>query len=247
MKDSVKTILITGASSGIGAELARKYAASGKKLILVGRNEARLHKVKRTCQTLGAEVIAKQLDLTYEQEVYAWIQKQFDLTPIDLCILSAGIMQIENEDDIITHQKLFQLNTASMFNIITPLVPLLIKRRRGHIALFSSLRAFNSVPYASAYSASKAAILQYGLGLCALLQKHNIQVSVICPGFVDTPLTKDYIRKPLCVSVETAADIIQKGLAKKKRLIAFPRRIYFLSKLLQILPVGLSQLIIKHI
>jgi short-subunit dehydrogenase len=122
------------------------------------------------------------------------------------------------------------------------------KRKHGQIALMSSMAGIiHGLPRAPAYCASKAAVKSFGEGMRGKLRNVGIDVSVICPGFVKTPLTNiNKYRMPFLISVEKASRIIVKGLARNKGLIVFPLRMYFLMWLLHLLPHKLAGRIVAR-
>jgi short-subunit dehydrogenase len=219
-----QTILITGASSGIGAALAVGYAAPGVTLILTARNNQRLEEVAQRCRTGGANVQIGTVDVTDKLGLAEFIKRMDDETPIDLVIA-----------------KVFAVNLGGVINTIHPLIPRMVARGRGQIAIMSSLAGICALPGAPAYSASKAAVRFYGDALRGMLKPHHVHVSVICPGWITTPLTdKNNFPMPFIMPVERAIHIIMRNLQKKKARIAFPLTLYFLLRILAILPVFLS-------
>jgi short-subunit dehydrogenase len=124
----------------------------------------------------------------------------------------------------------------------------MLARGRGQLALMSSLAGFRGMPSAPAYCASKAAVRSYGEGLRGRLLDQGVAVSVICPGFVRTPLTaRNPFPMPFLVEPERAAAIIKAGLARRRARIAFPRRLYFAVRLLDALPVALTDRYLRRL
>jgi len=233
-----ETILITGASSGIGAALARAYAAHGVTLILTARNEQRLEEVARDCRRRGAVVQTASMDVTEKENLAAWMLAMDAAHPIDLVIANAGISAGGFEGETLGGaQAVFNVNLQGVLNTIHPLIPKMMARGQGQVAIMSSLAGIHALPSAPAYSASKAAVRFYGDALRPSLAAHGVHVSVICPGWITTPLTdKNTFPMPLIMSVERAARIIQQGIAQKKDRIAFPKSLYFLLRGLDALP-----------
>jgi short-subunit dehydrogenase len=219
-----KSILITGASSGIGAALARHYAAAGITLILTARNETRLNAVANDCRARGAVVQTLSVDVRDRLRMKQLIEEVDAATPIDLVIANAGIAAGAG----VSADDVFAVNVNGVLNTIHPLIPRMVARGRGHIAIMSSLASIYPLPSAPAYSASKAAVRYYGDALRASLAAHRVHVSVICPGWIATPLTdQNTFPMPLMMSASHAASIIARNVAKKKKRIAFPKRLYF--------------------
>lgn len=231
-----ETVLITGASSGIGRSLALNYAAAGRRLVLQGRDRARLDAVAADCERAGADVSADIVDVTDRDGMAAWIERANAKKPLDLVIANAGVSgrSLGDPDPLRT---MFRVNVDGVFNTIQPVLPLMQAQARGHIAIMSSLAAFRGTPSAPGYTATKAAVRLYGEGLRGLLMKDDVAVSVICPGFVKTPLTDaNAFPMPFLMSPERAAEIIRRGLDRQAARIAFPLRLYAIVRLVAALP-----------
>lgn len=240
-----QTILITGASSGIGAALAEAYAAPGITLLLTARNEARLEEVAARCHAKGAIVQTASIDVTDKAALAEWITRMDDATPIDLVIANAGIStgSFAGSETLEAAEKVFAVNVDGVINTIHPIIPRMVARGQGQIAIMSSLAGICALPSAPAYSASKAAVRYYGQALRLALAPRGVQVSVICPGWISTPLTdKNTFPMPFIISVERAAQRIIRDLHRKKSFICFPRRLYFALRLLAMLPYFISDL-----
>lgn len=244
-----KTILITGASSGIGHALALLYAAPGITLLLTGRNQERMIQVAKACMLKGAEVKTTVTPVTeretFETEILSWDDSQ----PIDLVIANAGVSGGsgkaggESEDQF---RVIMDINLVGTFNSVNPLIPRMAARRKGQIGLMSSMAGFRGMPNAPAYSVSKMAVRAYGEALRPLLKKSGVEVSVIFPGFVKTPLTEvNRFPMPWMIDAETAARHIVSGLAANKARIAFPWQMSLLARFIAALPLCLGDLILS--
>ncbi|HEY3779058.1 MAG TPA: SDR family NAD(P)-dependent oxidoreductase [Rhizomicrobium sp.] len=235
-------ILITGASSGIGAALAHAYARDGVRLSLTARNAARLEEVAARCKASGAEANWQILDIGDGAALSAWIAGCDERTPIDLVIANAGvggervIANATGEPLSVAHE-IVTTNILGVANTVIPLLPRFVARGKGHIAIMSSLAAFIALPQAPLYSASKAAVRMYGDGLRRLLAPKGIGVTVICPGFVDTPMSASVPgQRPFLWNTERAAGRIVAGLARGTREIVFPWPLALLAGLANVLP-----------
>lgn len=234
-----KHILITGASSGLGAALALIYAAPEIRLSLHGRNEQRLAEVAAKALQRGAIVTTTLGDVSDSAAMEDWIKNCDHAQPIDLLIANAGISagtgrSFENTEQV---RKIFDANVQGVFNTVNPAIPLMCNRCHGQIAIMSSLASFRGFAGSAAYCASKAAVRVYGEALRSECESHGVEVNVICPGFVKTPMTDaNRFRMPFLMPAERAAEIIRDGLAVNKARIAFPLRLYFMVRLLAALP-----------
>jgi len=233
-----KSILITGASSGIGAALARLYAAPGITLALGGRDAQRLSRVAGDCRDRGAAVDAASVDVTDAGATARWIAAADDAAPLDLVIANAGVSGgTLGGESLDQASAILTTNLDGVVHTVHAAAERMCARRHGQIAIMSSLASFRGLPGAPAYSASKAAVRSYGEALRGSLHRHNVRVTVICPGFVRTPLT-DVNRFPMPLLMEAghAARLIRRGLARDRARIAFPLRLYALAWLLGALP-----------
>jgi short-subunit dehydrogenase len=226
MAKTFASIVITGASSGIGEALALDYAAPGIALALSGRDAARLQAVAEACRAKGATVDAGQIDVVDKDALAAWLTGFDEAHPVDLLIANAGISIDKGNssiDDFSIVRKTFAVNVDGVFNTVEPLVGRMMARGRGQIAVVSSLAGFIGLPYSASYNASKAAIRVWGESLRHALKKSGIGVSVICPGFVVSRMSANApFPMPFLMSSARASAIIRSGLAHDKARIAFP-------------------------
>jgi short-subunit dehydrogenase len=223
-------IVITGATSGIGRQLAEDYYNEGHEVWAIGRNETALAEL----QYMGLHT--GRLDLTDRETVLGWFKT---LDSIDLAILNAGTCEyidLPHFDSSLV-QRVMRANVESFAISLEAVLPLLRRSRRGHLAAVGSSAAYLPLPRAEAYGASKAAIAYMVESLRLDLHRENIDVSLISPGFVKTPLTDlNDFPMPFRIDVAEASVRIRKGLAKRQREIHFPRRFTFILKLLSLLP-----------
>jgi short-subunit dehydrogenase len=234
-----RSLLITGASSGIGEALALAYAGPGVSLALAGRDSPRLEAVAAACRQRGAAVQAATVDVTDADAMAQWIAGVDGAMPIDLVIANAGI-GAGTEAGFETAEQtraVFGVNLDGALNTVLPLIPRLVARGRGQIALMSSLASFRGFAGAPTYCASKAALRVWGEGLRGDLHHYRVEVSVVCPGFVVSRMTaRNKFRMPFLMSAERAAAIVKRGLARNRGRIAFPFPMYFAVWLVGTLP-----------
>ena len=234
-----KSILITGASSGIGEALALEYAAPGVHLTLTGRNAARIEDVGQRCTDKGATVHAAALDVTNRKGMAALIRETDQIHPLDLVIANAGVSggsggDGENEAQA---RAIFDVNFTGVLNTIWPAIEAMKTRKSGHIAMVSSIAGVTPLPGAPAYSASKVAVKAYAEALNGALRPDGIVITAICPGFVESRITaKNDFPMPLLMDGPEAARRIRKGLRKRPISLFFPKRLAAMTWLISMLP-----------
>ena len=235
---SGKHIWIIGASSGIGAELAKRLASQGAVLALSARNEEQLLAVKNSCSGKGH--LAFPLDVTESTEVVnaaKSISKSFG--KIDSIIFMAGVYTPAKiaDMDINAARHIIDVNLNGALNVTYAVLPIMLKQRTGQIAICASVAGYRGLPNAQPYGASKAGLINFAESLKIELEGNNIDVKLICPGFVKTRLTdKNKFKMPGIISAEMAAEEIARGLQTSKFEIHFPRKFTYGAKLLRILP-----------
>ena len=234
------SILITGASSGLGAALAEIYAAPGVMLFLGGRNTERLESVAGLCRARGAEVRIGSVDVTDRDAAEAWVLACDSERPLTLLIANAGISGGvgDGQGDISEPTRLiFSANLYGVLNTVLPIMGRMQARKSGQIALMSSLAAFRGMPGAPAYCGSKAAVRVWGEGMRGYMSRHGVGVTVICPGFVETGMTaNNRFPMPFLMGAAQAAAIMKKGIDANKARIAYPWPTFFLTWVLAALP-----------
>ncbi|HEY5598922.1 MAG TPA: SDR family NAD(P)-dependent oxidoreductase [Kiloniellales bacterium] len=236
-----RSIVITGGSSGLGAALARAYAAPGVRLALTGRDAGRLAAVAKDCAARGADIHMDAIDVLERERLAAWIGACDAAAPLDLLIANAGISAGTGGtgEDGAQARRIMAVNVDGVLNSILPVLPSMRARRRGQIAIMSSLAAFRGFPGAPAYCASKAAVRVWGEALRGHVAGDGIAVSVICPGYVKTPMTAvNRFPMPMLMDSDRAARLIRRGLARNRARIAFPWPMYALVRLIAALPPG---------
>lgn len=187
-------ILITGASSGIGEALALHYARAGTHLVLWGRNQTRLDRVAAQAAKHGATTETLALDLCDPEAALEALRKADNTTPVDILILAAGLGDIRPEGELTELPE--QVKTISLVNFTTPvtlateMARRMVTRGGGNIALIGSVAAFHDLPIATAYSGSKAGLARFSTALHAAMTPHNVHITLVSPGYVDTPMSQ---------------------------------------------------------
>ena len=240
-------ILITGASSGLGAELARQYATPENTLILLARREDKLFALHselfEKCKSI--EIIVA--DVTEFKNLQEKIKK---IGTIDMVILNAGIsighsLEITPFNDF---KRLYDVNLLANHAILEVLLPKFIEQKSGKIVFISSLASLISMPSAKAYSSSKRALNAYAESLRYKYKIDGIKVINILPGFIKSELTdKNDFNMPFLLSTEDGVFKIKTAIEKNKRFYAFPLRFYLIIKTLNLLPQFLRDKIVNSL
>ncbi|MHB8885188.1 MAG: SDR family NAD(P)-dependent oxidoreductase [Methylovirgula sp.] len=247
-----RSVLITGASSGIGRALALAYAESGTRLALIGRNEMRLAETAAAATAKGADVTQVPLDVRDRAEMNAWIAAADRDRPFDLVIANAGITTglapdaLTEDPDAV--RAILATNLIGVLNTIEPLITPMCSRGQGQIAFIGSMAGLRGLPYSPAYCLTKAGVHAYAESLRGRLERRGVCVSLAIVGFVKTPLNDSITAmKPFEISDTRAAEIIQAGLARRKATIAFPWPLYMATRLGRLLPARLYDRIMARI
>lgn len=231
------TILITGASSGIGRETASYYAKQGWTVYALARSADKLAE-------LAAEnperIIPVSLDLTDTAAMQEWQRRLPATVNFDVVLLNAGNCEyVEATDlDLAAFERTFAINFQAVVASTKLFLP---KLQSGNtLAIVSSMAHFFPFTRSEAYGASKAAVSYFAESLRVDLSDTGIRVCLIEPGFIDTPLTqKNDFAMPFLMPVATAAKRIFDGINAKKLRLRFPRRLGYLLKVLSMLPYGM--------
>lgn len=218
------TVFITGATSGIGEELAKRYLASGCHVIAIGRNEAKLAELKYFATSVNSSCDSFNVDIRDFDKLQS-ICKTIILThpKIDIFIANAGISAPHNTDfpSINDFKNIFDTNLLSIHAVLEIILPAM--NNNSTIALISSLASYVPLPTALAYATSKAALNFYADTLRNLVKAKNISIVCIRPGFIDTPLTKkNKFKMPFLMNKNDAVDLIINAILSKKRTFTFP-------------------------
>jgi len=238
-------ILITGASSGLGAELARQYTSLDNELILLARREDKLFALRselfEKCKSI--EIIVA--DVTEFKNLQEKIKK---IAAVDIVILNAGI-SIGHSLDITPFsdfKRLYDVNLLANHAILEVLLPKFVEQKSGKIVFISSLASLISMPSAKAYSSSKRALNAYAESLRYKYKDNGIKVINILPGFIKSELTdKNNFKMPFLLSTEDGVSKIKNAIKKNKRFYAFPLRFYLIIKTLNLLPQFLRDKIVE--
>ena len=238
-------ILITGASSGIGEELARQYATKENELVLLARREDKLYTIRKElyekCKSVEV-VIADVTDFVSLQE------KIRDIGYVDTVILNAGISLGHSSEitPINDFKRLYDVNVLANHAILEVLLPLFEEKRSGKIVFISSLASLISIPSANVYASSKRALNAYAEGIRYEYKHKGITVVNILPGFIKSELTdKNEFKMPFLLETTKGVKRIKKAIDKNREFYAFPRRFYYFIRFINLLPSFMRSIFIK--
>lgn len=247
---SDRTVWITGASSGIGRSVARRFAEDGADLVLSARREENLQSLAKDCE--GVRTTVLPLDVTDREankEAVETIREEHG--GLDVALFNAGVYgDMPEPIDPDTFEKDFDVNFFGLLYGMNAALPLLRESDAGRIVAMSSATAYGPLPRASSYGASKAAVKYVVEALRFEWQVKDVDVglSVVCPGFVDTPMTEQNdFSMPFLVDAEDAAEIIVRGVRRGKQEISFPLRLILPLKLISKLPSFLYNRLISMV
>jgi len=218
-----KTVMITGASSGIGRGLALAIAARGARLGLLARRQSLLDEITGSVKGRAVSVVA---DVRDANAMKAAAQRVRDaLGPIDILIANAGIGTADHISQLDPNHAadVININVLGAANSVSAVVPEMIQRGQGQLVAISSLAAYRGLAKSAAYCASKAAVSAYFESIRIDLRGTGIDVTIIHPGFIKTALTAGRGAKmPYLMELDDAIPKILSAIEKRKKSIAFP-------------------------
>ncbi|UCM99990.1 SDR family NAD(P)-dependent oxidoreductase [Sulfurimonas sp. SWIR-19] len=240
-------ILITGASSGLGAEFARQYAAAHVELFLLARREERLQKLQKELRSTCKAVNIFAVDVTD----FSLLQEKIEeIGVVDLVILNAGISlgHAQNIPTIAAFENLYKVNVLANHAILEVLLPKLQAKKSGHIVFISSLSSLFTLPSAKVYASSKRALNAYAEGIRYKYAQDGLHVSILLPGFIKSELTdKNDFAMPFLLETKEGVRRMKKAIDKRKEFYAFPLRFYLIIQLMNLLPSALRQRIVNYL
>lgn len=233
-----KSIVITGASYGLGAGFAEYYAKPGVVLGLTARSADKLRDVQQACVAKGATVVLGAVDVTDESAMREFLQSFDNAHPIDLLLANAGVTEttvgLDGQLEAAT-RRLTDINLIGVYNTIFPVLERMKVRRAGQVAIMSSLAGFGALTGAVAYSTTKVAVKALAYGLRGVYARDNVSVVSVNPGFIRTPMTDAArgFRMPMLMEQGPAIEYMAQQMAANVGVIAFPWPMYLAVWIMQ--------------
>jgi NAD(P)-dependent dehydrogenase (short-subunit alcohol dehydrogenase family) len=237
-----RVVVITGASLGIGAELARQLAPERPRLVLAARDVGKLDAVAAECRALGAEVVVVPTDVGLEEDCRALAERAVAaFGGIDCLVLNAGIgmwARVDAVRDLTVYERIMRVNYLGSVWCASYALPAL-RRARGRLVVVSSLTGKTGVPTRSGYAASKHALHGFFDSLRIELRGTGVSVTMVCPGFVATgirernldasgrPAGHSHVDEQAAMPVEACVAIMLRAMRGRKREVVYTARARF--------------------
>jgi short-subunit dehydrogenase len=236
-----KVVMITGASSGIGRGLAVEMARRGAKLGLVARRVEVINEVVREIEAAGGKAVALPADVQEADSISAAAANlRASLGPIDVLIASAGIGPTRDAADFSAAEvsEVINVNVIGASNSVAAVIPEMVARGRGQLVAISSLAAYRGLPRSAAYCASKAAVSAFFESLRLDLEPRGIDVTIIHPGFIKTPLTDGRgAQMPYLMELDDAVGKMVRVIEKRRKRYSFPWQLATIVRAGMLMPI----------
>jgi short-subunit dehydrogenase len=247
-----RTLLITGASSGIGAALARVYAAPGVSLVLWGRSETRLAEIAELCRAAGATVETACFDLMDFSLLVKTLDAADSRSPLDLAIFNAGLGgSVPPErvtQDVRAAERMAGVNFTAPIIGANLIADRMAQRGRGQIVLLGSIAESFPLPMAPVYAGTKAGLALFAEALGLRLAGHGVRVALVSPGFVDTPMSRSLDEpKPFLISADAAAAIIARKIERGARRIVVPWQFAVICAAVKLVPRAIVRRVLSRV
>jgi short-subunit dehydrogenase len=239
-----RVVFLTGASSGIGEGLALALAKRGAVLGLVARRRELLVNLADRCVRAGGKARVFAIDVTDEAAVAAAaVDMRAEFGRIDLLIANAGIGGNDEETRNYVPgsvRNVIEVNLLGAVNAVHAVVPQMVDRGEGQLVAISSLAGFRGLPKSAAYSASKAAMTAFFESVRLDVKHKGVDVTIIQPGFIRTPLTSGRANKmPFLMELDDAIPLFIKAIEKRKKFAAFPWQLATIVRAGKLMPAWL--------
>ncbi|MEO3470239.1 SDR family NAD(P)-dependent oxidoreductase [Roseomonas sp. CAU 1739] len=249
--DAPACVVISGASRGLGAALAERFAAPGVALRLLARSATGLAGTAARCTARGASVETATIDVRDGAAIAGQLCAWDAVRPVDCVIANAGIARGTAPDGswegLLGATDQVAVNLLGAMHLVEPLLPMMRDRRAGRIALIASVAAYRGLPDAPGYAAFKAGLRAYGEGLRAALGSRGVRVTVVMPGFFDSDMGSRWKGpRPLAIGLEAAADRTHRAILRGARRAAFPLPLAAVLRVVDALPAGVSDWAVRR-
>ena len=247
-----QTILITGASSGLGSEFARQLVQGGANVGLIARRESQLQELVDQISGTGPKVafaVADVGDRDLLKSAISELKSSLNIERFDRVILNAGVGKTFRAKDFNAQilEEMTRVNFFGAANTIEAVLPAMIDSGKGHIIGISSLSARRGLPLGYAYGASKSALTTMLEGLRVELKPMGVNITVIHPGFIRTPMTENQITaQPGLLDADDAVRRMLNAVAANRLQFNFPGKTTILTETLRRLPARISDILVSQ-
>lgn len=235
--------LITGASSGLGSGLARALAREGFDLALVARRSDLLEQVADAVTGHGCRSLAIPCDVADAAAALDAVRRcEAELGPVDLLVANAGVQQERTQRpvDAAAVRRVYDVNVLGAVHFVDPVLPRMLEEGRGHLVCVSSVAGYGGLPFRAAYASSKAAMTSYFESLRIELRGTGVDVTVINPGWVRTPMTEhSFAKRPFGLELDDAVERMTRAILARRKSFSFPFPVAMAARLGRLLPRGL--------
>src|SRR5687767_6174190 len=235
-----KVVIVTGASSGIGRALALELGRRGARLGLTARRAEELLKVADEVERAGGEALALPADVRDAEAMLKAAERVRERWGrVDVLVANAGMSSTTAGTKLNAGEvgDVISINVLGVVNSVAAVLPDMLERGSGHLVAISSLASYRGMPKSGAYSASKAAVSTFFESLRVDLRKSGVDVTVIHPGFIRTPMTANRKKKlPFLLEVDDAARRIVRAVERRARTYAFPWQLASLVRVIKHMP-----------
>jgi short-subunit dehydrogenase len=235
-----KIVMITGASSGIGRGLALELARRGAAIGLVARRSELLAEIVTEIEAANGKALALVVDVNDAEALRRQADRlRRELGPIDVLIANAGIATVDHAFDLHPAQvaNVIKVNVLGAVNSIAAVLPEMVARGEGQLVAISSLSAYRGLPKSAAYCASKAALSCFFESVRIDIQNSGVEVTIIHPGFIKTPLTAGrHSKMPFLMELDDAVKKMIRAIEKRKKTVAFPWQLASIVRLGMVMP-----------
>jgi short-subunit dehydrogenase len=243
-----RSALITGASSGIGAALAKLLASRGTEVVIAARREQPLRELADAIQASGGVARIEVIDVCDPERTEARVRELDTELSLDLVVANAGVGGSKWGGKLTWAdcKPLIDVNVSGALATLTGALPGMVARGRGHLVGVSSVAQYRGLPRSAAYCASKAFLSTFLESLRIDLHSTGVRVTDIRPGFVDTPMTAHMPSKPFSVDVAAAAEAIATALRRNRKVLVFPVQMAAIGHLLEVVPSAIYDPIVRR-